>query len=149
MTDDATILICPRCEGAMQQRTETSGLVADWCPDCGSTWLARGQLERVRGPLGVGREDEAALTRGVRRSSKRLVCPTCDTETLQIGRRVLREVGHCPKCGGFLLPSAFSLFGASLPVPFESRLPISFRLTAVSTVFAVILALVVAAVILF
>ncbi len=133
----------------MERRTETSGLVADWCSNCGSTWLARGQLEHVRGPLGVGREDEAILSRGIRRSSKRLVCPACDTETLQIGRRALREVGHCPKCGGFLLPSAVSLFGVSLAVPFESRLPISLRVTAVSTVFAVIMALVVAAIIVF
>ncbi len=133
----------------MQPRTETSGLVADWCSNCGSAWLARGQLEHVRGPLGLGREDEATLSGGVRRSSKRLVCPTCDTETLKIGRRALREVGHCPKCGGFLLPSTLSLFGVSFPVPFESRLPVSLRVTAVSTVFAVIVALIVAVIIVF
>ncbi len=133
----------------MERKTETSGLVADWCSNCGATWFARGQLAHVRGPLGMGRMDEATLSRRLSRYSRRLVCPTCDKETLQVGRGVLREVGHCPTCGGFLLPSALSLFGVSLPVPFGSRIPVSRRVTGVSTVLALLMVLIVAAIIVF
>ena len=34
-----------------------------------------------------------------------MLCPACDTNSLQRGRRGRRLIGHCRHCGGFLLPS--------------------------------------------
>jgi len=140
---------CPHCETAMNPIQEANGLRADWCPRCGATWFERGQLARVRGPFGLGHEDEDLLAAHVRMRSTPLVCPTCDTETLFRSRRGVRRIAHCRTCGGFVLPSTLSAFGISLPIPVRSRAPVSSRVTAVSSIAMVIVLLILAWVIAF
>lgn len=46
MTQQATGLLCPKCQAPMRSY-ERSGVVVDRCTECGGIFLDRGELERL------------------------------------------------------------------------------------------------------
>jgi Zn-finger nucleic acid-binding protein len=46
-------LACPR-DGAMLHQLDHQGVELDLCPQCGSLWLDRGEIDKIRGKGGKG-----------------------------------------------------------------------------------------------
>ena len=89
----------------MSVTKEAERIKLDGCEHCRVTWFDKGELRNYRRRIGLPHERESTLRRKSRWTEEYALCPACDTNSLQRGRRGRRVIGHCQHCGGFLLPS--------------------------------------------
>ena len=95
-----SVMYCLYCDIDLDEQ-QACGLTIDVCPECGSTWFDRGELELFK--YHSDRKRLKKIKRSARfeqTSTITLDCPKCETDTLVMGEIGGYEAGQCSECLG-------------------------------------------------
>ena len=98
LISDKTEVSCPKCGGLFASRRTPQGIEVEYCQDCKSVWLDKGEVNAFI--EGTQRLDNYALSNGFTTDQ---ACPSCGSQ-LERGNWTSENIilEKCPNCGGIL-----------------------------------------------